>query len=40
MTKLADMGFLFALLVLYARTGALRLDAALRPEMAEAPAAR
>ena len=39
MTKLADMGFLFALLVLYARTGAFSWDVALRPEMAEAIAA-
>jgi NADH-quinone oxidoreductase subunit L len=39
MTKLADMGFLFALLLLYARTGAFSWDVALRPEMAEAIAA-
>jgi NADH-quinone oxidoreductase subunit L len=39
MTKLADMGFLFALLVLYARTGAFSWDVALRPEIAEATAA-
>jgi NADH-quinone oxidoreductase subunit L len=36
MTKLADMGFLFALLVLYTRTGAFSWDVALRPEVAEA----
>jgi len=39
MTKLADMGFLFALLLLYARTGAFSWDVALRPEVAEATAA-
>ena len=38
MTKLADMGFLFALLLLYARTGAFSWDVALRPEVAEATA--
>ena len=38
MTKLADMGFLFALLVLYSRTGAFSWDVALRPEVAEAAA--
>jgi NADH-quinone oxidoreductase subunit L len=38
MTKLADMGFLFALLILYARTGAFSWDVALRPEVAEATA--
>jgi NADH-quinone oxidoreductase subunit L len=38
MTKLADMGFLFALLLLFARTGAFRWDVALRPEVAEATA--
>jgi NADH-quinone oxidoreductase subunit L len=38
MTKLADMGFLFALLILYARTGAFSWDVALRPEVAEAAA--
>ena len=36
MTKLADMGFLFALLLLYARTGSFSWDVALRPEIAEA----
>jgi NADH-quinone oxidoreductase subunit L len=39
MTKLADMGFLFALLLLYARTGSFSWDVALRPEVAEAAAA-
>ncbi|HTS79905.1 MAG TPA: NADH-quinone oxidoreductase subunit L [Myxococcaceae bacterium] len=39
MTKLADMGFLFALLLLFARTGAFSWDVALRPEVAEATAA-
>ena len=39
MTKLADMGFLFALLILFARTGAFSWDVALRPEVAEATAA-
>ena len=39
MTKLADMGFLFALLLLYSRTGAFSWDVALRPEVAEAVAA-
>jgi NADH-quinone oxidoreductase subunit L len=39
MTKLADMGFLFALLLLYARTRAFSWDVALRPEIAEATAA-
>ena len=39
MTKLADMGFLFALLLLYSRTGAFSWDVALRPEVAEATAA-
>ena len=38
MTKLADMGFLFALLLIYARTGAFSWDVALRPEVAEAAA--
>ncbi len=39
MTKLADMGFLFALLLLFTRTGAFSWDVALRPEVAEATAA-
>jgi len=39
MTKLADMGFLFALLLLFTRTGAFSWDVALRPEVAEAAAA-
>ena len=39
MTKLADMGFLFALLLLFTRTGAFSWDVALRPEVAEGAAA-